>query len=142
MLWEKSERFVGELNIKKADADILSESKELANFFENSIKVAQKEGIRATDIANHIINKKVDYQKSSLEEITQAIKTKSTGIIDSEEELEKIAKEVISENPNFVDTYKAGKTTVIMALVGAVMKKTSGKANAQKIRQILEELLS
>jgi nucleoside-diphosphate-sugar epimerase len=33
------------------------------------------------------------------------------------------------------------KTTVIMALVGAVMKKTSGKADAQKARSILEQLL-
>ena len=49
---------------------------------------------------------------------------------------------MIDENPNFVETYKKGKTTVIMALVGAVMKKTSGKADAQKAKQILEDLLT
>ena len=37
--------------------------------------------------------------------------------------------------------YRKGKTTVIMALVGAVMKKTSGKADAQKVREVLEKML-
>jgi aspartyl-tRNA(Asn)/glutamyl-tRNA(Gln) amidotransferase subunit B len=55
--------------------------------------------------------------------------------------LRKIAAEVITENEQSVAAYKGGKETAIMALVGGVMRKTQGKANAQKAREILKKLL-
>ncbi len=136
--WEKSKRYVEELEIKKADAEILAEDKKLAEFFEETLE----HGVDAKDIANYIINKKIDIENTHPGQIIEQLKKKKTGVIDSLEELEKIAKKVIEENPNFVEIYKKGKTTVIMALVGAVMKKTSGKADAQKVRSILEQLLT
>ncbi len=139
--WEKSKRFEGELSIKKADAEILAETVELAAYFEEVVKEGKKGGVEPKDIANYIINKKVNINSVSHGQVIEEIKGKSAGVIDSSQELEKVAKEVLDENPNFVETYKAGKTTVIMALVGAAMKKTSGKADAQKVREILEELL-
>ncbi len=139
--WDKSKRFERELKIKRADADILTESKELADFFESAVEHGEKHGVEAKDIANYIINKKIDIENILPTQIIEELKGKKVGVINNPEELEKIAREVIGENPNFVETFKEGKTTVIMALVGAVMKKTSGKADPQKARQILEELL-
>ena len=57
-------------------------------------------------------------------------------------ELEKLVKEVIEENPQMVEQYKKGKVTVIQALIGAGMRKSSGKADSQKLRQILEAKLN
>ena len=37
--------------------------------------------------------------------------------------------------------YNEGKTAVLQALVGQVMKKTSGKGNPVSIQEILTELL-
>ncbi len=62
-------------------------------------------------------------------------------MLDDDTEIEKVAKEVIDENPEMVKQYQAGKTTIIQALVGQVMRKTQGRANAAKVLSILEKLL-
>src|SRR3990167_5936725 len=54
--WDKSKRFVNEYEIKEADAQILTETKELADFFETSVKDGKNLGIEPKQIANYIIN--------------------------------------------------------------------------------------
>ncbi|MGB9694613.1 MAG: Asp-tRNA(Asn)/Glu-tRNA(Gln) amidotransferase GatCAB subunit B, partial [Caldisericaceae bacterium] len=49
--------------------------------------------------------------------------------------------EVISENPTPVSQYVSGKKQVYGFLVGAVMKKTKGKANPEILNIILKEEL-
>jgi aspartyl-tRNA(Asn)/glutamyl-tRNA(Gln) amidotransferase subunit B len=56
--------------------------------------------------------------------------------------LREIAARVIDENPEQVKTYQDGKTTVLGWFVGQIMRETRGKANPQKVRSILEELLA
>ena len=51
------------------------------------------------------------------------------------------AQEAIAENPQSVDDYRAGKEKALNALVGAVMKKTRGRADAKAAREILLEKL-
>ena len=51
------------------------------------------------------------------------------------------AEEAIAENPQSVADYKAGKEKALNALVGAVMKKTRGRADARTARDILLEKL-
>ncbi len=59
-----------------------------------------------------------------------------------EDFLESVVNEVISENPDIVEKYKKGKTGVLGFLIGQVMKKTRGKANAGIVKKLLEEKLS
>jgi aspartyl-tRNA(Asn)/glutamyl-tRNA(Gln) amidotransferase subunit B len=47
------------------------------------------------------------------------------------------AEEAIKENPQAVADYKAGKEKALNSLVGAVMKKTKGGADARKVREVL-----
>ena len=47
------------------------------------------------------------------------------------------AEEAIKENPAAVADYKAGKEKALNSLVGAVMKKTKGRADARTAREIL-----
>ena len=47
----------------------------------------------------------------------------------------------VKENPQYVDDYRAGKEKALNALVGAVMKKTRGRADAKAAREILLEKL-
>jgi len=138
MPWDKSKRFERELGVKIADAVILSEDKKLADFFEKALGL----GVDPKELANYIVNKKPDIASMLSTQIIEAIKGKKKGVIADQGELEKIAHEVIKENPNLVETFKKGKTTVIMAMIGAVMRKTSGKADAAKAREILERILS
>lgn len=52
-----------------------------------------------------------------------------------------VAAEVLAESPKEVESYRAGKVTLMGWFVGQVMKKMRGKADPALARKILEELL-
>jgi len=137
--WDMVERFE-KLGLKKSDAQILAESKELGQFFEAAVEYGKEYDVTSLQIANYLINRR----ESSMDiaEVINNIMSRIKGVVTDADVLEIWAKEVLTENPKFVETYKKGKTTVIMALIGAVMKKTAGKADAQKAKEILEKLLN
>ncbi len=56
-------------------------------------------------------------------------------------EIEAVVDKVLAENPDLAEKYKAGKTTVIAAMVGQVMKEMKGKANPQVVNEILNQKL-
>jgi aspartyl-tRNA(Asn)/glutamyl-tRNA(Gln) amidotransferase subunit B len=58
-----------------------------------------------------------------------------------EGDIKEIVEKIISENPEVVATYKAGKENAIMSLVGKVIKESKGSANPQVVIQILKDLL-
>ncbi len=60
--------------------------------------------------------------------------------ISNEEEIRKIILEVIDENKNLVDDYKAGKR-VFDYFIGQIMKKTRGRANPVMTSKVLKEEL-
>jgi aspartyl-tRNA(Asn)/glutamyl-tRNA(Gln) amidotransferase subunit B len=55
--------------------------------------------------------------------------------------LKVIVEKIISENPEVVATYKAGKENAIMSLVGKIIKQSNGSANPQIVIKILKDLL-
>ena len=57
------------------------------------------------------------------------------------DELEAWVDDVIMENPDIVEQYKAGKDKLIQFLMGQVMKKSRGVANPPVVMQILKEKL-
>ena len=57
-------------------------------------------------------------------------------------ELENIIDKVISDNPQNVDAYKAGKDKLFGFFVGQVMKNTGGKANPKLVNEILKKKLN
>ncbi len=52
-----------------------------------------------------------------------------------------IVEKIISENPEVVATYKAGKENAIMSLVGKIIKESKGSANPQIVIKLLKELM-
>jgi aspartyl-tRNA(Asn)/glutamyl-tRNA(Gln) amidotransferase subunit B len=137
---QKIAKFVA-LGISLQNSKVLSETRELAEFVEKVLEEAKKEGIEAREVSNVMVNRKLGIETDPKEIISQ-IKLKNDGMVDDKAELEKVAGEVIKENNELVESYKAGKTAVIQVLIGQMMKKTSGKANAGKAKEILEKLLS
>jgi aspartyl-tRNA(Asn)/glutamyl-tRNA(Gln) amidotransferase subunit B len=59
-----------------------------------------------------------------------------------EENLRWLVNEIITKNQNLVEQYKAGKESIIQALVGVMMKETKGSANPQIAMKLLKEELS
>ncbi len=56
-------------------------------------------------------------------------------------ELEKIAGQIIIDNPKVVADYKSGKEVALMSLVGQGMKATKGSANPQVLKEVFLNLL-
>jgi aspartyl-tRNA(Asn)/glutamyl-tRNA(Gln) amidotransferase subunit B len=65
----------------------------------------------------------------------------SGGQISDRGALEQIIDDVLATNPENVAKYRAGKTQVLNAILGQVMKASSGKANPALVRSMLEERL-
>ncbi|HAM39111.1 MAG TPA: Asp-tRNA(Asn)/Glu-tRNA(Gln) amidotransferase GatCAB subunit B [Elusimicrobia bacterium] len=88
-------------------------------------------------IAKTVFEQMYKEGKSALEIV------KSQGLIQISDEgaIEKIVDEVITENQKAVAEYKSGKQQAIGALVGAVMKKSKGKANPKLVNEILKRKL-
>jgi aspartyl-tRNA(Asn)/glutamyl-tRNA(Gln) amidotransferase subunit B len=59
--------------------------------------------------------------------------------IQDEERLERVLNEVMAENPEAVKKIREGMTNPIDFLIGQVMKKTEGKANPKKLREIIHK---
>lgn len=53
-----------------------------------------------------------------------------------------IINEVLSENPNSITDFKAGKDRALGYLVGQAMKKSKGKGNPQKFNKLISEKLN
>ena len=72
---------------------------------------------------------------------SQIIEERGLVQISSEQEIEKIAKEVILKNQKAVADYKKGKKAALQFLIGQAMAKTKGKANPELVKKALERLL-
>lgn len=143
---DKRERFVRDFGLSDYNADILTREREIADFFEETCRVSReisndKYQISNKDIANWIINKKIDPEKTLPAEFIKEIiaATQISGI--SNEELEAIIKTVIANNEKVVNDYKSGKENALMFLVGQAMRELKGREKADKVREVLKSLL-
>jgi len=87
------------------------------------------------------VNKKPDINSILPVQIIEEIKGKKVGIIEDANELEKLAKQAISENSKAVEDYKKGKEVALQVLVGGIMKLSLGKADVSKVKPLIEKLL-
>ena len=76
--------------------------------------------------------------EGSAEEI---IERKGLVQITDDSEIEGIVEKVIENNPSQVKEYLGGKSQLLGYFVGQVMKETKGKANPQKVNEILKNKL-
>ncbi|MBD3328351.1 Asp-tRNA(Asn)/Glu-tRNA(Gln) amidotransferase subunit GatB [Candidatus Peregrinibacteria bacterium] len=70
------------------------------------------------------------------------VEEKSLSQMSDTGELEQICDDVVKENVNVIEDYKNGKEQAFFFLVGQVMKKTKGQANAKVAQEILKKLIS
>lgn len=138
--WERFNRLT-ESGVSKQNALILVEDRMLGEIFERALVYGGDKGVEANQLANFLVNNKLE-ALDDIEQIVDDMIAKKASVISDDVQLEIWTKEAIEEDPDAVRKYKSGKTGVIMALVGSVMKKSEGKANASKVKEILEKLLA
>lgn len=97
--------------------------------------------ISSKQIINLVANKTSLDGYQSEQDVIDEIVSKNVKFED-DSAVQEWATEVISENPTgAVDAYKGGKEAAMGVLVGMVMRKSGGKADAGKVRELLVELL-
>ncbi|MHB8856922.1 MAG: Asp-tRNA(Asn)/Glu-tRNA(Gln) amidotransferase subunit GatB [Bellilinea sp.] len=72
----------------------------------------------------------------------EIVAAEGLGKVSDDSAIRAVCLEVLAESPKEVESYKAGKVTLIGWFVGQVMKKMRGKADPTLARTILEELLA
>ncbi len=96
--------------------------------------------VSSEKIANLLINSQ-DYRSLSTEDFIKKLVDDSLGVVESDEDLLEVAKQVVATNPTAISDYLKGKPNVVQFLLGQIMRETKGKANPDKARQALEKIL-
>lgn len=167
----KRVRFVEVYGLREYDAEVLTATRALAEYYEIVAEVSRD----PKTAANWVVGQGADVAESGLparhlgELVAMIAKGELTGklakevlpkMIESgdppsvivEREglkqisdtgaLERIVDEVLAANPKQVEQFKGGKTTVIGFLVGQVMKASRGQANPAAVNDLLKSRLS
>lgn len=137
----KYDRFVKEFKLTDQEAYILSEEKETAQYFESVVLEGEKVKLPAQVIGKWIINKKIDVTNTNPKELVKTIISATTIIDVPEEDITKAVMKVLQAQQKAVADYKAGKTGVIMFLLGMTIKELKGQGDKGKIQQVLTTAL-
>ncbi len=136
---------------KRLSLWIINELFRLLKSADKSIKECPVEPEAFSELVNMISAGNITEQiaKSVLEEMfvsgkraSQIIKEKDIKVIQDKDILSQMVDEVIAENQEIVKKIKAGKIEPVNFLVGQVMKKTKGQANAKLVREMILQKLN
>ena len=171
---EKAKRFINKYKLNEMEAATLSSEQELAEYYEEVVKVSDDARLAAnwvlTEILRVLKEKNISIEEFSVEpqNIGKLIKLIKANTISSKiakdvfeillsenkdpeiivkekglvqitdnSEIEKIVEQVLAENPQSVEDYKAGKSNALKYLVGQSMRLSKGKANPQMINEMI-----
>lgn len=171
---EKAKRFINEYKLNEMEAATLSSEQELAEYYEEVVKVSDDARLAAnwvlTEILRVLKEKNISIEEFSVEsenigKLIKLIKdntisskiakdvfeillsenkdpeiiVKEKGLVQitDNSEIEKIVEQVLAENPQSVEDYKAGKSNALKYLVGQSMRLSKGKANPQMINEMI-----
>lgn len=136
----KFARFIKLYSLSEYDSEILIREKNLADYFEEAVNAGKNAGVTPKQIANSIINKKIDIESVLPAQLIQTLLSSSQPLTIDESELEKIVQEVLANNQKAVEDYKNGKESAIMFLVGQVVRSTK-KTDAKTVKRMIERII-
>jgi len=136
---EKIKRFLKEYGISNINAQILIENKELAQYFEEAVKISEDSS--PVQIANWIINKKINIETINPKKLIETIVKSKQMFEINDKDLELIINEVLKENPKAIEDYKKGKTMVISFLLGKIVSKTNPLVDKNLVQTKLIEIV-
>lgn len=134
---EKLKRFQKEFGLSAYDSEILTRTIETAKYFEEAVSAGKSHKISPKQIANVIINKKIDVNVVLPAQLLQSIISSSQTTSIDEGKLGEIIIQVLKEHQKAVSDYKSGKETAIMFLLGQVMRQFKEKIDANKVKAVL-----
>ena len=99
------------------------------------------DNIKNGTISGKIAKDVLDEMLQSGEKASEIIEKKGLKQIDDVGAIEKAVEEVIAENQKQVEQYKGGNERLFGFFVGQTLKKMGGKANPQKVNEVVKEKL-
>ena len=138
---EKRSRFSKDYQLTDYQSQILIQTKAKADYFEKAVKAGKKSKIEPKEIANVIINKKVNLEKILPDELIQTLVKAKTKMVIKGKKLEEIVNQILEENKKAVEDYQKGKVNAVEFLVGQISRETKGRADPNQTRKILLEKL-
>lgn len=133
--------FVYEYKIRGDYALELIKHRKLAEKALACFKLAVKEDLKPKKVANFLINQKSKSQTMTPAQIVNKVKKDQMSATATDEEMVEWTEMTLASNTDLVTKYQSGKTQVIGALIGDVMKRSKGQANPQKVKSLLEQKL-
>ncbi|MBI4089136.1 MAG: Asp-tRNA(Asn)/Glu-tRNA(Gln) amidotransferase subunit GatB [Candidatus Levybacteria bacterium] len=137
---DKLIRFQKEYQLSKYDAEILTREKETADYFEESVRIGKLQKVSPKQIANILINKKVDFKNILPAKLIKGIVFSIKIDFVDKSKLRKIIQNVLLKNQKAVNDYKNGKIQAIGFLIGKV-KQHFPKGDTNQIKSTLEKHL-
>lgn len=138
---EKKKRFKSEYSITDYDADILTRDRSLSEYFEEAVKVGSNHKISPKQIANYIINKKPDLEKTVPAELVELILATSQTTTVGSDELITIVKQTLLNNPKAVEDYRSGKTQVLGFLIGKVRALLPPNSSTEGLKEAIDQAI-
>jgi len=137
---EKSTRFQKEFGLSEYDAEIITREIELADYFAQAVKIAESK-TTPKQIANHIINKKINIDEVLPAKLVEEIISESKVSEIDESELKIVVQKVLIDNPQIKADFSKGKDSVVQFAIGQTMRAIQKKIDINIVRKIiLEEL--
>lgn len=136
---EKRKRFEQDFSLSTYDSEILTRERSLADFFEEAMKVGTQHNLTPKQIANSIINKKINVEGVLPAQLVETLlNLHQTATID-ESKLTEVIDKVLLDNEKAVDDYRNGKEQVINVFLGAVMREVGQKLDTNMVKEKLKE---
>jgi aspartyl-tRNA(Asn)/glutamyl-tRNA(Gln) amidotransferase subunit B len=151
----RRKRFIKDYQIPEYDAEILTSSKALGDYYERAASLYTDKKVLSNWIMGELLRnlneekKEIEYSPISSENLVGMFKTgkvasqivKESGVtqITDENELIKIVDKVINENPKSVEDFNQGKEKALNFLVGQVMRYTKGRAKPDFVFNALKQ---
>ncbi|PIS15220.1 Asp-tRNA(Asn)/Glu-tRNA(Gln) amidotransferase GatCAB subunit B [Candidatus Shapirobacteria bacterium CG09_land_8_20_14_0_10_38_17] len=134
-------RLINQYHLSLYQAKIITKTHKVLSYFEKAARAGQKQKIKANDIANIIINKKLSINKLSPPQLINKIREREEQALVGGAKLRSVIKKVLIANPKAIGDYKKGKTNALAFLIGQVQKETKGKADIKQAQKMLREKL-
>ncbi len=137
-----SARWQKEYQIEPYNAQQLTSNINQTQWAEQVFVIAQEENIKANDIANDIINQKIEVNSQTpAQKVIAAYQDLHQTVALDEEKLTTIINQVLAENQDVEAKYHAGKTQVLGFLMGQVMTRLDKSADPHQIKSALTSIL-
>lgn len=133
----KRKRFGKEFGLPKNYIEVLTGSRDLAEYFEKAVGLDSKNELGAKTIAGAVVNTKLHEKYPEPAALIRALLEIEKKDYAPKSEIDKAVGRVFDKQKGAVDQYHEGKTQVIGFLIGQIQKELEGKGDPKEVRKLL-----